>query len=45
MRIIDWHAGFISAVKLELIENEKDLIYEEEHLIAKQSVLITKLQS
>mgnify|MGYP007069972151 CR=1 FL=1 len=37
MRIIDWHAGFVSAMKLELIENEKDLIYEEEHLIANRA--------
>ena len=37
MKIIDWHAGFVSAMKLELIENEKDLIYEEEHLIANRA--------
>lgn len=43
MRIIDWHAGFVSAMKLELIENEKDLIYEEEHLIANRAQKIDLL--
>ena len=28
MKRIDWHAGYVSAMKLELIENEKDLIFE-----------------
>ena len=43
MKIIDWHAGFVSAMKLELIENEKDLIYEEEHLIANRAQKIDLL--
>ena len=43
MRIIDWHAGFVSAMKLELIENERDLIYEEEHLIAHRAQKIDLL--
>ena len=43
MRIIDWHAGFVSAMKLELIENEKDLVYEEEHLIANRAQKIDLL--
>ena len=43
MKNIDWHAGFVSAMKLELIENEKDLIYEEEHLIANRAQRIDLL--
>ena len=43
MKIIDWHAGFVSAMKLELIENEKDLVYEEEHLIANRAQKIDLL--
>ena len=43
MKNIDWHAGFVFAMKLELIENEKDLIYEEEHLIANRAQRIDLL--
>lgn len=43
MKNIDWHAGFVSAMKLELIEHEKDLIYEEEHLIANRAQRIDLL--
>ena len=32
----DWHAGFVPAMKLELLDNEKDLIFEEEHPVDKR---------
>lgn len=35
---IDWHAGFVSAMRLELIDNESDLEFHEE------TVLETKKQ-
>lgn len=31
MKNIDWHAGFVPAMKLELMENEDDLVFEENH--------------
>lgn len=40
---IDWHAGFVSAMKLDLIENEKDLIFDEEHHIANRAQRIDLL--
>lgn len=43
MKKIDWHAGFVSAMKLELIENEKDLIFDEEHPIANRAQRIDLL--
>lgn len=43
MQKIDWHSGFVSAMKLELIENEKDLTYHEEHPIANRSQRIDLL--
>lgn len=30
---IDWHAGFVSAMKLELIDNEADLEFHEETVL------------
>ena len=43
MKRIDWHAGFVSAMKLELIENKDDLIFEEEHQIANRAQRIDLL--
>lgn len=43
MQKIDWHSGFVSAMKLELVENEKDLTYYEEHPIANRSQRIDLL--
>ena len=43
MRRIDWHAGFVSAMKLELIDNEKDLVYDEEHPLANRAQRIDLL--
>lgn len=40
---IDWHAGFVSAMKLDLIENENDLIFDEEHHIANRAQRIDLL--
>ena len=37
---IAWHPGFVNAMKLELIENEKDLDYETEHLLNQQPIKI-----
>ncbi len=34
---IDWHAGFVSAIKLELREYDNYLTYEEEHYIANRA--------
>ena len=43
MKKIHWHAGFVSAMKLELIDNEKDLIFVEEHPIANRAQRIDLL--
>lgn len=43
MKRIDWHSGFVSAMKLELIENENDLDYDEEHYIANRAQRIDLL--
>ena len=43
MKIIDWHAGFVSAMKLELIANERDLVYDEEHPLANRAQRIDLL--
>lgn len=49
MKMIDWHAGFVSAMKLELIDNKDDLVFEEEHPIANRAqridLLIIKKQN
>ncbi|MBR6160012.1 MAG: hypothetical protein IKQ40_06880 [Lachnospiraceae bacterium] len=37
MKNIDWHNGFVSAMKLELTENERNLTYETEHHIANRA--------
>lgn len=37
MDIVDWHAGFAPAMKLDLRDNEADLEYEEEHPIANRA--------
>ena len=33
MKRIDWHAGFVSAMRLELLANEDSLEYDDEHYI------------
>ena len=33
MSNIDWHAGFVSAMKLELMANEKSLEFQEEQFL------------
>ena len=43
MNTIDWHAGFVSAMRLELIENERDLVFEEEHPLANRAQRIDLL--
>ena len=43
MKKIDWHSGFVNAMKLELLANEKDLEYDEEHLIANRAQCIDLL--
>lgn len=43
MKRIDWHAGFVSAMKLELLENADDLVFEEEHYIANRAQRIDLL--
>ena len=43
MKKIDWHSGFVNAMKLELLANEKDLEYEDEHLIANRAKRIDLL--
>ena len=43
MKKIDWHAGFVSAMRLELIDNEKDLSYVEEHPLANRAQRIDLL--
>ena len=43
MKRIDWHAGFVSAMKLELVENENDLTYDEEHPVANRAQRIDLL--
>lgn len=37
MSNIDWHAGFVSAMRLELRAYEDVLIYEEEHHLANRA--------
>lgn len=39
----DWHAGFVSAMKLELLEDEDNLIFDEEHHIANRAQRIDLL--
>lgn len=43
MKKIDWHSGFVSAMALELIANEADLTYEEEHYLANRAQRIDLL--
>ena len=43
MKRIDWHAGFVSAMKLEFIDNENDLIFEEEHPVSNRAQRIDLL--
>ncbi len=43
MKKIDWHPGFVNAMKLELLANEGDLEYEDEHLIANRAQRIDLL--
>ncbi|MCR5602361.1 MAG: hypothetical protein K6G27_01505 [Lachnospiraceae bacterium] len=43
MKKIDWHSGFVNAMKLELLANENDLEYEDEHLIANRAQRIDLL--
>ena len=50
MKKIDWHSGFVNAMKLELLANEDDLEYEDEHLIANRAqridlLIIKKMRS
>ena len=37
MKRIDWHAGFVSAMKLELLANEDSLEYDDEHYVSEES--------
>ena len=37
MKNIDWHAGFVAAMKLDLIENEKDLVFYDEKIVANRA--------
>lgn len=39
MSRIDWHAGFVPAMKLEFIENENDLIFKEIHLCQPTAII------
>ena len=43
MKKIDWHSGFVNAMKLELLANEDDLEYKDEHLIANRAQRIDLL--
>ncbi len=43
MKKIDWHSGFVNAMKLELLANENDLEYEDEYLIANRAQRIDLL--
>ncbi len=43
MKKIDWHSGFVSSMKLEFIEDENKLIFDEEHLIANRAQRIDLL--
>ena len=43
MKKIDWHAGFVSAMKLELMANEDSLEYEDEHHIGNRAQKIDLL--
>lgn len=43
MKKIDWHAGFVSAMKLELMANEDSLEYEDEHQIGNRAQKIDLL--
>ena len=50
MKKIDWHSGFVNAMRLELLANEDDLEYEDEHLIANRAqridlLIIKKMRS
>ena len=50
MKKIDWHSGFVNAMKLELLANEEDLEYEDEYLIANRAqridlLIIKKIRS
>ncbi len=50
MKKIDWHSGFVNAMKLELLANEDDLEYKDEHLIANRAqridlLIIKKMRS
>ena len=50
MEKIDWHEGFVSAMKLEFMANEDDLEFEQEKLIANRAqkidlLIIKKLRS
>ena len=50
MKKNDWHSGFTCALKLEFLDNENDLEYEEEHLIANRAqridlLIIKKIRS
>jgi len=40
---VDWHPGFVNAIKLEFFENEKDLTYESEKLLNQQPLRIDLL--
>lgn len=43
MKRIDWHSGFVDAMKLELLANEDDLEFDDEHLIANRAQKIDLL--
>ena len=43
MKKIDWHAGFVSAMKLELMANEDSLEYDDEHQIGNRAQKIDLL--
>ena len=40
---IDWHSGFVNAMKLELLADEESLEFEDEHLIANRAQRIDLL--
>ena len=40
---IDWHPGFVNAIKLEFFENDKELIYESEKILNQQPIKIDLL--
>ena len=43
MKVIDWHAGFVSAMKLELIADEANLDFDDEHYVANRAQRIDLL--